>query len=99
METTNNGLAAGLGIGIFLVMFVVGIAFYLFLAYCFKQIAEKSGHTENSWWAWIPIMQNLLMLEVAGKPMWWIVLYVVPFVNIIVSILVMIEVAKARGKD
>lgn len=93
--TDNTGLLAGFGVGFFIVM----IVFYLFMAYCIKLIADKTGHGEKSWWAWIPILNYLLLIEIAGKPMWWIVLMLIPFVNIVVMIIVMMEVAKARGKE
>ena len=99
METTytdNTGMLAGMfGMG----FFVVAIIVYLFMAYCLKMIAEKTGHSENAWWAWIPIMNYLLLLQIAGKPAWWLVLLLIPFVNFIVLIVVMMEVAKARGKE
>jgi hypothetical protein len=98
METTyteNTGLLAGMGVGILIFYLIV----YLFFAYCLKLVAEKTGHTEKSWWAWIPIMNGLLLLEIAGKPMWWFILFLVPLVNIVIYIIVMMEVAKARGKE
>jgi hypothetical protein len=99
METTytnNTGMLAGIfGVGMLFVWLVV----YLFIGYCLKTIADKTGHTENSFWAWIPIMNILLLLQIAGKPAWWIVLMIIPFVNFIVAIIVMMEVAKARGKE
>ena len=99
METYDQNAGAGIAIGMMIFAFVIGIAFYLFFGYCMKLIAEKTGHTENSWWAWIPIMNILLLLQVAGKEAWWIVLFLIPGVNIIVSIIVWMEVAKARGKE
>jgi hypothetical protein len=47
----------------------------------------------------VPILNILILLKVANKPAWWLVLYIIPFVNFVVSILVMMEVAKARGKE
>ena len=36
--------------------------------------------------------------EIAGRPLWWFVLYFIPLVNIIVGIIVSIDVAKKFGK-
>lgn len=74
-----------------------GLLIYLFLCYMFYLIAVKTG-TPDTWMAWIPILQIVLMLKVGGKPIWWIVLFFVPIANIIVQILMWMSVAEARGK-
>jgi hypothetical protein len=38
------------------------------------------------------------MLNVAKKPLWWILLFFIPIVNIVMAILVWMAVAEARGK-
>ena len=58
---------------------------------------EKAG--KPGWAAIIPIYNIIVLLEIAGKPIWWIILFFVPCVNIIVSLLIFIAVAKAFGKS
>lgn len=62
------------------------------------KIAEKTG-TENGWWAWIPILNILLMLAIARKPLWWIILLLIPLVNLVILILVFVGICQARGKS
>jgi hypothetical protein len=38
------------------------------------------------------------MLNVAKKPLWWILLFLVPLVNIVIAIMVWMAVAEARNK-
>lgn len=95
---SDAGMAA-VGVGFMLVMMAIGLAFYLFFGYCMKLIAEKTGHTENSWWAWVPILQIVLLLQIAQKPVWWIILLIIPLVGTVISILVFMEIAQARGKE
>ena len=38
------------------------------------------------------------MLSVAKKPAWWFVLFLVPLVNLIISVIVWMRIAKARNK-
>jgi hypothetical protein len=38
------------------------------------------------------------LLQIAGKPIWWIVLFFIPVVNFVVAIIVSIDVAKNFGK-
>lgn len=90
---------AGLGIGLLLFFLVIGLAFHLFIGYCYKRIAEKSGRTESAGLWWIPIVNFLIPIHVAGKPSWWIVLFLIPGVNIVVSIIVWMAVAEALGRE
>ena len=80
-----------------LVMLVVMLAFYAFFAVCLQKIAEKTG-TDPAWWAWVPILQVLLLLKIAGRPMWWIILCFIPLVSIVILIIVMVDVCHKRGK-
>jgi len=80
-----------------LVLVVVAIALYVFFAICLMKIAKKTK-TENAWFAWIPILNIILMVDIAKKPMWWIVLFFIPLANIVVTILVWMEIAKVLKK-
>ena len=84
--------------GAWLFIVVLALAAYAFGAICFMKIAEKTN-TPNGWWAWIPILNILLMLNIARKPLWWILLMIIPLVNIVISIIVLVEICKARGKS
>ena len=94
----NNSLAAaGLGAGLIMIFLVFAAACYVYMALALQTIADKTK-TENSWLAWIPIANIVLMLNVAKKPIWWIVLFFIPVVNIIFIIIVWMAMAEARGK-
>lgn len=56
----------------------------------------KAG--KPGWACIIPIYNLIVILEIAGKPFWSILLYFVPLVNIIFSIIVVLDFAKAFGK-
>lgn len=38
------------------------------------------------------------MLQIAKKPLWWIILFAIPIVNIVIVIMVWMGVAEARQK-
>ena len=76
---------------------VVSIACYVWVALCLYIIAKKTN-TENPWMAWIPIANIILACQIAGKPWWWIFLFLIPIVNIILGIIVMWKICEARGK-
>jgi hypothetical protein len=56
----------------------------------------KAG--KPGWAAIIPIYNIIVILQIAGKPLWWIILCLIPLVNIIIGILVSIAVAEKFGK-
>jgi len=92
-----TGIATAIFGGMFLLMFVFFIAIYAYYAICLMKIARKTS-TANAWLAWIPIANVILMLQIAGKPLWWIILFFIPIVNIIIGILVWMGIARAVGK-
>jgi hypothetical protein len=71
---------------------------YLFFAYCLVVIAKKTNNEAISWWGWIPIFNAFLMLKIAGKPMWWFILLLIPLVNIVFAAMVWMGIASARNK-
>ena len=78
-------------------LLVTCAAIYIYMALALQTIATKTS-TANPWLAWIPIANIVLMLSIAKKPMWWIVLFLIPLVNIGVAVVVWMAVAEARGK-
>ena len=58
---------------------------------------DKAG--KPGWAAIIPIYNLIVMLQIVNKPMWWIILFLIPFVNIIGMILVGMEMAVCFGKS
>jgi len=80
-----------------LVFIVIALAAYVYMALALSTIAKKTN-TENPWLAWIPIINIILMLNIAKKPLWWIILCLVPFVNIVILVLVWMGIAEARNK-
>jgi hypothetical protein len=96
-EAAAVAAMGGIAIVIILVALVFVAAAYCYFALALSTIARKTN-TENAWWGWVPILQILLMLNVAKKPIWWIVLCLIPFVNIVIFIIVWMAIAEARGK-
>jgi Family of unknown function (DUF5684) len=96
-SSDDSAIPMALGGAMLLCIFVFGAAFYIYFSLALQTIATKT-HTENAWLAWIPIANIILILTIAKKPMWWILLFFIPLVNIVISIMVFMAVAEARGK-
>lgn len=91
-STAGNAAAAGLGIGMMIVWAVVLV---VMIAAMWK-VFEKAG--EPGWAAIVPIYNIIVLLKIAGKPAWWLVLMLIPFVNFVVGIIVVLALAKNFGK-
>lgn len=59
-------------------------------------VFTKAG--EAGWKAIIPIWNIIVMLRIVGRPLWWIILLLIPFLNIIISLIVSMDLAKSFGK-
>jgi hypothetical protein len=88
--------AAVMGV-MFLFMLVIGIGAYIYMGLALSTIAKKTN-TENPWLAWVPVANVILMLNIAKKPLWWIVLMLIPLVNFVIAIVVWMAIAEARNK-
>lgn len=89
----QSGDAGGAATGVIL---LVELALVIAIIAGIWKIFVKAG--KPGWAAIIPIYNLVVMLEIIGKPLWWILLYFIPCVNIIVSILVAVELAKCFGQ-
>jgi hypothetical protein len=57
---------------------------------------EKAG--EPGWAAIIPIYNWLIGIKIAGKPWWYILLMLIPVVNLVIYIVILNGLAKNFGK-
>lgn len=76
---------------------LTGIVGYVWIALCLYIIAKKTN-TENPWLAWIPVANIVLACQIAGKPWWWVFLFLIPIANIVFGILVMWKICEVRNK-
>lgn len=90
MSDSSNFLSVPLILGVFAVLYVV-------FAYPFYVMGQKTS-SEHPWFAFVPILNVVLMLEIGGLELWYIVLFFIPCVNIIVSVYAWMKVAEAMEK-
>jgi len=94
METYDSPpsgmMAMGAGITIvYLAVLVVIIA-------SMWKIYTKAG--KPVWAAIIPIYNIIVLLEIVGKPAWWIILFLIPFVNLVIAIIVIHRLSLSFGQ-
>jgi hypothetical protein len=90
----NNDAGGGAGAAVVL---LIELAIIIVVIIGWWKMFEKAG--KPGWAAIIPIYNLIVLLEIIGKPIWWILLFLIPCVNFIVSILVALDVAKSFGKS
>jgi hypothetical protein len=95
----GSGNAAGALFAGTMLLFVLGmgLAGYIYVSLALQTIATKTS-TQNGWLAWIPIVNIFLMLDIAKKPLWWFILFLIPLVNIVMAVIVWMGIAEARQK-
>jgi hypothetical protein len=88
-DTSGGGIAGALGGIIGLIVAVIVIA-------GLWKIFSKAG--KPGWAAIIPIYNLIVLLQIVGRPLWWIILFLIPFVNFIAAIILYMDLAKSFGK-
>ena len=58
---------------------------------------EKMGR--KGWEGIVPIYNVYILLQLIGRPVWWLVLMLVPLVNIAAFVIVSIDVARGFNKS
>jgi hypothetical protein len=80
---------------IFICLF--SLAFAVFLIAAQWRIFKKAD--QPGWASIIPIYNTLVQLRIIGKPWWWLLLMLIPFVNIVFAIWMINLLSKSFGKD
>ncbi len=84
-----------LGGSVVLLMLVYFVFLVLLLA-SFWKIYSKAG--QPGWACIVPIYNIVVLLEVVKKPIWWILLLMIPFVNIVIYLIIYHRLSVAYGK-
>ena len=75
---------------------LVQIIIVVLLIVSLWKVFEKAG--QPGWAAIIPFYNCYILLKVASKPGWWLILMFIPLVNIVISFIVCLAVAERFGK-
>lgn len=86
---------------LFLVVFLVGIAAYVFSSYCLMRIADRLG-VPNGWFAFIPFLNLWLLCQMGEKESSWFIIMLIfnfcfPIVTAVMALMIMMEVAERLG--
>ncbi len=96
--STGNAEVAAAGTAMFSVFALFYLAFAVFLIISLWKLFVKAG--KPGWAALIPIYNIVVMLEIVGRPVWWVLLIIfVPLLNVWLTIVMYLDLAKSFGKS
>jgi hypothetical protein len=87
-----NGGDQGPGVGTYIAAILIAV---VMIAAMWK-VFTKAG--KPGWAAIVPIYNIIVLLAIAGKPAWWIILFFIPIVSLIFAILTYVALANKFGK-
>lgn len=77
------------------VFWVVYFAFLILMIAAMWKMFTKAG--QPGWAVLIPIYNVYVMCKIAGRPGWWLLLMLIPLVNLIIFIILYVDIAKNFG--
>lgn len=93
LADSSAAAAAGAGIG----SFIGGLIGYVIGVIPLYGVFTKAG--EPGWAAFVPLYNLFILLKIVGRPAWWIILFLIPLVQIVALVLVGLDLAKVFGKE
>jgi hypothetical protein len=94
-EEALGGIFAALA-GVFLFIILIGLIFWIINVIFQWKVFEKAG--KPGWAALIPIYNIVVMFDIAGLPLWNVLLLLVPILNIYIMVKANINLSKNFGK-
>src|SRR6476620_11752521 len=96
LQDDLGGAAGGLlAIGGTMMFFMMAVMVVVIVG--FWKVFETAG--QPGWAAIVPLYNAYILLKIAGRPGWWLLLFMIPFVNLAIALIVAIDVAKAFGQS
>ncbi|HEY6090644.1 MAG TPA: DUF5684 domain-containing protein [Gemmatimonadales bacterium] len=89
-QTFSTGSAPG---PMFWVLWLAAVVFGIATMW---KVFEKAG--QPGWACIVPIYNAVVMCRIAGKPGWWVLLYLIPLVNFVIAVMVTHNISVNFGK-
>ena len=74
---------------------IVMFVFAIIMIIAYWKVFTKAG--EAGWQSIIPIWNVIVILKIAGRPWWWILLMLIPIVDIVIVFIVYNDISKSFG--
>lgn len=93
MENTDF---SAVGSGVITIIGLIALAVAILEIVSIWKLFVKAGRP--GWASIIPIYNIIVALDICKMPIWWLILFIIPFANIVAEIMLAINFAKAYGK-
>lgn len=75
---------------------LVGLLLSILALVAMWKVYTKAG--KPGWAVLIPVYNLYVLLEIIGRPWYWLLLFLIPLVNVVLMVMVAFDLAKAFGK-
>ena len=79
------------------IVMIVALAIAVVCIIGMWKVFEKSG--QPGWACIIPIYNVYILLKMVGRPGWWLILLLIPLVDLVFLLILSIDVAKSFGQS
>jgi hypothetical protein len=86
MDLYQDSAAAGLGL----------LVFHVIMAAALWKMADRTKE-EPQWFALVPLLNIVLFLKIAKRPVWWLILFFIPIVNLITVVVATMALCQRFG--
>ena len=91
-QDSDTASAAGAGLGI-----IIYLAFFVIYLVAMWKLFVKMG--QPGWQGIIPFLNAYVIFKLAGKEGWWVILLIIPCINIVAAFFLAQSTAKLFGKE
>lgn len=96
MQNYSDPASAGIIMAFFAMCFIPGLIVWIISVVGMWKTFEKAG--KPGWASIIPIYNAIVLLEIIGKPMWWLLLFLFPCTSLIFAIWAINLLSKSFGQ-
>jgi len=79
------------------IILIIYLAVIALMIVAVWKVFTKAG--KPGWAAIVPIYNTIVMLQIAERPVWWVLLFLVPVLNIVIAFIVYIDIASKFGRS
>ena len=94
---TSTAYETGVLVGGTLFVFFIYLAAMVLYHAMYWRVFTKAGRP--GWASLIPLYNSYCLMKMAGKPGWWLFLMWIPLINLVASILWVVDFSRSFGQD
>ena len=74
---------------------LIWLVLVVLIAASMWRVFEKAG--QPGWAALVPIYNLVVLCQIVGRPVWWVILLFLPLVNLVIAIILAYDLARSFG--